>query len=138
MALDGGNPNPIRTRETNLGDLVADGFRFAANRTAAADGRAVADIAFSNGGGIRTSIAARGQHQREAHVRRAAVRQRDGHGARTSSVAKLKALMEYGVASLPAVDGRFPQISGLHDDVNTNAAHAGAARASPTPGTRRA
>ena len=33
---------------------------FAANRTAAADGRAVANVAFSNGGGIRTSIAGPG------------------------------------------------------------------------------
>ncbi len=49
-------PDPRQARR-NLGDLVADGFRFAANRTAVEDGRPVAEIAFSNGGGIRTSIA---------------------------------------------------------------------------------
>jgi 5'-nucleotidase/UDP-sugar diphosphatase len=58
VLLDGGNPNPIRQRESNLGNLVADGFLAAVNRTAVADGRPVAKVAFSNGGGIRTSIAA--------------------------------------------------------------------------------
>lgn len=38
----------IRSRETNLGDLVADAYRYATN----------ADIAFANGGGIRANIAA--------------------------------------------------------------------------------
>ena len=37
--LDGGNPNPIRLQESNLGNLVADGFLAGVNRTAAADGR---------------------------------------------------------------------------------------------------
>ena len=58
VLLDGGNPNPIRQRESNLGDLVADGFLAGVNRTAVADGRPLAKVAFSNGGGIRTSIAA--------------------------------------------------------------------------------
>ena len=60
VALQGGNPNPIRVKESNLGNLVADGFLAAANRTAVADGRPVANVAFSNGGGIRTSIAGPG------------------------------------------------------------------------------
>ena len=38
----------IRSRETNLGDLVADAYRYATD----------ADIAFANGGGIRANIAA--------------------------------------------------------------------------------
>ena len=58
VLLDGGNPNPIRQKESNLGDLVADAFLAGANRTAAADDRPPARVAFSNGGGIRTSIAA--------------------------------------------------------------------------------
>ena len=66
MLLDGGNPNPIRQRESNLGDLVADGFLAAVNRTAAADGRPVAKIAFSNGGGIRNSIAGAATSPRRA------------------------------------------------------------------------
>ena len=81
VRLDGGNPNPIRLRESNLGNLVADGFLAAANRTAAADGRPLANVAFSNGGGIRTSIAGPGNITEKQHVRRAAVRQRDRDGA---------------------------------------------------------
>ena len=38
----------IRSRETNLGDLVADAYRYATG----------ADVAFANGGGIRANIAA--------------------------------------------------------------------------------
>ena len=38
----------VRSRETNLGDLVADAYRAATN----------ADIAFANGGGIRVNLAA--------------------------------------------------------------------------------
>ena len=38
----------VRSRETNLGDLVADAYRAATN----------ADIAFANGGGIRANISA--------------------------------------------------------------------------------
>ncbi|MBQ4513359.1 MAG: bifunctional metallophosphatase/5'-nucleotidase [Anaerolineaceae bacterium] len=38
----------VRSRETNLGDLVADAYRHATN----------ADIAFANGGGIRANISA--------------------------------------------------------------------------------
>ena len=38
----------VRSRETNLGDLVADAYRYATG----------ADIAFANGGGIRANIAA--------------------------------------------------------------------------------
>ena len=84
VLLDGGNPNPIRLKEANLGDLVADGFLAAANRTAAADGRPVANIAFSNGGGIRNVDRRPGRHHREEHVRRAAVRQRASSRCRTS------------------------------------------------------
>jgi 2',3'-cyclic-nucleotide 2'-phosphodiesterase (5'-nucleotidase family) len=46
--LDGRNPDPIRTRESNLGNLVADAFRATGN----------ADVAITNGGGIRASIPA--------------------------------------------------------------------------------
>ena len=38
----------VRSRETNLGDLVADAYRYATK----------ADIAFANGGGIRANLAA--------------------------------------------------------------------------------
>ena len=45
VRLDGRNPDPIRARESNLGDLVADAF------LATGD----ADVAITNGGGIRNN-----------------------------------------------------------------------------------
>ena len=115
-ALDGGNPNPIRLKESNLGNLVADGFLAAANRTAVADGRPVANVAFSNGGGIRTSIAGPGTPiTREADVRRAAVRQPDRHRAERHA-AEVQGPDGVGRrAALPesSGNGKFPQISGF-------------------------
>jgi 5'-nucleotidase / UDP-sugar diphosphatase len=116
--LDGGNPNPIRMRESNLGNLVADGFRAAANRTAAADGRPLANVAFSNGGGIRTSIAGPGNIT-EKHT--FDVLPFDNVIVTVPQVTpqKLKDLMEWGVAALPAGNGKFPQISGFTMTVDT-------------------
>ena len=118
VELDGGNPNPIRLRESNLGNLVADGFKAAANRTAAADGRPLANIAFSNGGGIRTSIAGPGNITEKATFD---VLPFDNVIVTVPNVtaAKLKELMEWGVAALPAGNGKFPQISGYKLVVDT-------------------
>ena len=96
VLLDGGNPNPIRVKETNLGDLVADGFLAAANRTAVADGRPVANVAFSNGGGIRTSIAGRATSPRSSTFDVLPFDNVHGHGAERHP-ARFKELMEWGV-----------------------------------------
>jgi 5'-nucleotidase / UDP-sugar diphosphatase len=45
VRLDGRNPDPIRARESNLGNLVADAFRWTTG----------ADVALTNGGGIRNN-----------------------------------------------------------------------------------
>ena len=45
VALDGRNPDPIRRRESNLGNLVADAFLATGN----------AQVAITNGGGIRNN-----------------------------------------------------------------------------------
>lgn len=55
VRLDGRNPDPIRRRESNLGNLVADAYLHAANTRAAATGSPRADVALANGGGIRNS-----------------------------------------------------------------------------------
>jgi 5'-nucleotidase len=117
VLLDGGNPNPIRLRESNLGNLVADGFLAAVNRTAVADGRPVAKIAFSNGGGIRTSIAAGSITEKSTFD----VLPFDNVLVTVPNVTpqKLKELMEWGVAALPAGNGKFPQISGFKLTVDT-------------------
>ncbi len=118
VLLDGGNPNPIRLKESNLGDLVADGFLAAVNRTAATDGRPLADVAFSNGGGIRTSIAAGNITEKSTFD----VLPFDNVLVTVPNVtrARLKELMEWGVAALPTNNGRFPQIAGFKMTVDTS------------------
>ena len=110
VPLDGGNPNPIRQKESNLGDLVADGFIAGANRTAAADGRPLANVGFSNGGGIRTSIAAGDITEKSTFD----VLPFDNVLVTVPNVtpARFKELMEWGVAALPGANVRFQQIIG--------------------------
>jgi len=117
VLLDGGNPNPIRQKESNLGDLVADAFLAGANRTAAADNRPRARVAFSNGGGIRTSIAAGDITEKSTFD----VLPFDNVLVTVPNVspARLKELMEWGVAALPGANGRFPQIAGYKMTVDT-------------------
>jgi 5'-nucleotidase len=94
---------------------VADGFLTAVNRTAAADGRPVANVAFSNGGGIRTSIAAGDITEKSTFD----VLPFDNVLVTVPNVspARLKELMEWGVAARTADEnvgnGRFPQIAGF-------------------------
>jgi 5'-nucleotidase len=117
VLLDGGNPNPIRQKESNLGDLVADAFLTGVNRTAAADGRPVAKVAFSNGGGIRNTIAAGDITEKSTFD----VLPFDNVLVTVPNVSpeRFKELMEWGVAALPGANGRFPQIAGYKMTVDT-------------------
>jgi 5'-nucleotidase len=117
VLLDGGNPNPIRQKESNLGDLVADGFLAGVNRTAVADGRPLAKVAFSNGGGIRTSIAAGNITEKSTFD----VLPFDNVLVTVPNItpARFKELMEWGVAALPGANGKFPQVSGYRMTVDT-------------------
>lgn len=133
--LDGGSPNPIRQRESNLGDLVADGFRYTTNK-AQSPGGPLADIAFSNGGGIRASIPGPQISEKSTFD----VLPFDNFMVTVTGVIpeRLKRLMEHGVAALPAGNGRFPQISGFRMEVDTSRqAQALDASGNPTtPGQR--
>ena len=95
--LDG---EQVRTRETNLGDLVTDIMRAAAG----------ADAALINGGSIRTSL------------HRGKVKAKDIYAALPFDnylVAirltgrQLRQALEHGVSGLEDKAGRFPQVSGL-------------------------
>ncbi len=95
--LDGEN---VRTRETNLGDLIADIMRKTSG----------ADAALINGGSIRTSID-KGQ-----------IRVKDVYSvlpfdnyivAIKLTAAQLKEALEHGVSAVERGEGRFPQVSGL-------------------------
>jgi 5'-nucleotidase/UDP-sugar diphosphatase len=95
--LDG---EQVRTRETNLGDLIADIMRE----------KSGAQVAIINGGGIRTSI------------NKGVIRVRDVYSvlpfnnyliAIRLTGRQLQEALEHGVSGLEEKAGRFPQVSGL-------------------------
>lgn len=99
VVLDGVREN-VRSKETNLGDLTADAMRDATG----------ADVALTNGGGIRASIDV-GDITKKELVTVFPF----GNYVVTKKVtgkALLEAL-EVGVASYPEVLGAFPQVSGI-------------------------
>ena len=80
----------------------------------------MANIAFSNGGGIRTSIPGPGPLN-EKHTFDVLPFDNVIVTVPNISAARLKELMEWGVARTPTGDGRFPQISGFKLVVSTAA-----------------
>ncbi|MCM3204380.1 5'-nucleotidase C-terminal domain-containing protein [Paenibacillus illinoisensis] len=108
ILLDG-KREQVRAGETNLGDLLADAIRDVSN----------ADIALTNGGGIRASI------------EKGIVTKGDiitvlpfGNQVVTLDVkgSDVLAALENGVASYPEPSGGFPQVSGMKFSIDTSAA----------------
>ncbi|HOC53082.1 MAG TPA: 5'-nucleotidase C-terminal domain-containing protein [Caldisericia bacterium] len=104
--LDGERGN-VRTKETNLGNLVADFMKELAN----------SDIAITNGGGIRASI------------KKGLVKIGDAYNVLPfdNLIVKIEVTgkdiveaIENGVSQVETAQGRFPQISGLVVKVNKN------------------
>ena len=93
----------VRTREAAIGNIVADAMRAAAR----------ADVAITNGGGIRggklyaanTPISRRDVLAELPFGNRVVTVEIDGRA--------LKAAIENGLSQLPNPSGRFPQVSGL-------------------------
>lgn len=102
VELDGNRTN-ARTKETNLGDLLADAMLLKAQ----ADG---AQIAITNGGGLRATIPAGpvtiGQVLEVLPFGNTLARA-DLTGA------QVVAALENGVSQIEAVAGRFPQVGGV-------------------------
>ena len=95
--LDGEN---VRTKETNLGDYIADIMKNASG----------ADIAIINGGGIRTSI-----KKGEIKVKNVySVLPFDNYIVSIKLTGwQIQEALEHGVSAVEKGEGRFPQISGL-------------------------
>ncbi len=95
-----GTREVVRTAESNLGNLAADAFRTATG----------ADVALTNGGGIRDSIPA-GDITKKQLVTVFPF----GNYVVTMDVTgeQLAAMLENGVSRYPDADGRFPQVSGM-------------------------
>lgn len=108
ILLDG-KREQVRAGETNLGDLLADAIRDVSK----------ADIALTNGGGIRASI------------EKGIVTKGDiitvlpfGNQVVTLEVkgSDILAALEVGVGSYPEPSGGFPQVSGIKFKIDTSAA----------------
>ncbi|KTD83459.1 5'-nucleotidase C-terminal domain-containing protein [Paenibacillus etheri] len=97
--------NDVRTKETNLGNLIADGMLYAAKK---AGTNAV--IALQNGGGIRESI-------NEGPITQGEVLGvlpfNNDLVTITLTGQEIKDAMENGVSKTPTADGRFPHVAGL-------------------------
>ena len=93
----------VRSMETAMGDLVADGMRKAVG----------ADIAITNGGGIRGDKL----YEAGAKLTRKDILQELPFGNKTLMLAvtgdKVKEALENGVSQIDQGAGRFPQVSGL-------------------------
>lgn len=105
-----GDRADVRTQETNLGNLIADGML----AKTAADG---AQIAIMNGGGIRTSIDA-------GTVTLGQVLEVQPFGNTivllTLTGAQVKEALENGVSQVETVAGRFPQVGGMRFSFDPN------------------
>ncbi len=99
ILLDG-TRNHVRSNETNLGNLIADAMKEAAD----------ADVALINGGGIRADIDA-------GEITKGEVINVLPFGnyvvLKEVSGADILAALENGFSKYPAYDGRFPHISGM-------------------------
>lgn len=89
----------VRTQETNLGRLIANGMLATTG----------ADIAFMNGGGIRDGIPAGPITKKQVYTVLPF-----GNYLWTTQLtgAELKTVLENGVSKLPSEDGRYPHLAG--------------------------
>lgn len=107
VRLEGAREN-VRTKETNLGNLLTDAMREAAN----------ADVAITNGGGIRASVEA-GEVTRGELIEVAPF----GNFVVTKYLtgAQIIASLENGASDYPAANGAFSHVSGLNYSIDENA-----------------
>ncbi|MCL2081084.1 MAG: 5'-nucleotidase C-terminal domain-containing protein [Oscillospiraceae bacterium] len=97
---DNGEELGVRNSEQPLGNLVTDAMRIIGG----------ADVAVTNGGGLRADI-------REGEITRGDINAVLPFGnvlvIKEATPKALKEILENGLSSLPLVNGRFPQVSGL-------------------------
>lgn len=112
VGLDGIRAN-VRTRETNLGSLIADAYIWQATQ----DGRALSGdplLALTNAGGIRNNSVFAPGDLSEADITQDALPFSNFLTVLNGvDATRLKALLEYAVADVEAVGGRFAQIGGF-------------------------
>lgn len=137
VALDGVRAN-VRTRETNLGNLVADAFLWQGSTLASAFGVDAPNVALANGGGIRNNSTIPVGDFSELDTFSILPFANFISVVEDVPVAQLQELLENAVSRVELSDGRFAQVSGLAftwDDAGT-AQLVDADGNVTTPGTR--
>lgn len=105
VKLDGNRDPGVRTKETNLGNLAADALKYVSG----------ADVALTNGGGIRTSLEIGDITYGDMNSVFPF-----GNTVVTFDLtgADLLAALEHGTKSLPASSGGLPQVAGIDYEVH--------------------
>jgi len=106
IKLDGNRDPGVRTQETNLGDLATDALKYISG----------ADIALTNGGGIRTSV-------ETGDITYGEINSVFPFGNVVVTIeitgADLLAALQHGTKSSPAASGGFPQVAGMNYEIHT-------------------
>lgn len=114
-----GRRSAVRTKETNLGNLIADAFLWSASQSASnGSGLPVPDIALQNGGGIRNnSIIPAGNF---SELNAFAVLPFANFLSIVPNVprSQVKEILENAISNIAQTDGRFAQVGGLRVEYN--------------------
>ncbi|CAM4148934.1 bifunctional metallophosphatase/5'-nucleotidase [Nocardiopsis rhodophaea] len=113
VGLDGRRDPGVRTGETNLGNLLADALLATGRANAAAYGVPEPRIALQNGGGIRNNSVIGPGRVSELDTYTIAPFPNQVVVVPELPRAQIKELLENGVSSMPAADGRFAQVAGM-------------------------
>ncbi|ASU82626.1 bifunctional metallophosphatase/5'-nucleotidase [Nocardiopsis gilva YIM 90087] len=113
VGLDGRRDPGVRTGETNLGNLLADALLATGRANAATYGVPEPQIALQNGGGIRNNSVIGPGKVSELDTYTIAPFPNQVVVVPDLPRAQIKELLENGVSSMPAADGRFAQVAGM-------------------------
>ncbi len=117
VALDG-RRSSVRTRETNLGDIIADAFLWKATQLAPIFGQPVPDIALQNGGGIRNNSVIPAGNISELTT--FSVLPFPNFVCIVPNVPRtqVKEILENAISNVAQTDGRFAQVAGMIVEYN--------------------
>lgn len=138
VALDG-RRTPVRTIETNLGNLTADALLWQAKQSASTRGAPQPDVALQNGGGIRNNSLIPAGNISEGTL--FGILPFSNFVAIVPSIprAQFKEILENAVSNVANIDGRFIHVAGFRFEWSvTGAAQTiiGNTGVVGTPGTR--
>ncbi|SEG41042.1 5'-nucleotidase [Thermomonospora echinospora] len=113
VPLEGRRDPGVRTKETNLGNLMADSLLAAGRKNAAAYGVTPPQVALQNGGGIRNNSLIPAGPVTELNTFQIAAFSNFVSVVPDVPRAQFKEILENAVSRMPVADGRFAQVAGF-------------------------